>query len=106
VLIPSKPYQPQYGILKSPERTPRSKLDKETDDLVSPNGFSSRVTFNFEKESGIIETEVCQFEDEADREIEAIMKNNESSGNDNQVFKYILLDSYVCSMAGYFYSFA
>ncbi|XP_031552767.1 ankyrin repeat and MYND domain-containing protein 1-like isoform X2 [Actinia tenebrosa] len=74
---------PQYGILKSPERTPRPK-DTEIQD-TGHGVSSSRVTFHFEKESGIAEQEMQELEEEADREIEAIIKNDNSTGNDNQM---------------------
>ncbi|XP_048588596.1 ankyrin repeat and MYND domain-containing protein 1-like [Nematostella vectensis] len=71
--------EPQHGILKSPERIPKSRHTPVTGDQHCTTALSGRVTFRLEDEAGDRELEA-----EVDREIEAITGKEPSPGTDSE----------------------
>jgi len=78
--------QPQLGILKTLDKITKPKQAAEIADQRSPSGICSRVTFSFEKLE-IERAEDYDLDNEADREIEAIMSKDDKTPEtvDNQV---------------------
>lgn len=77
----------QHGILKTNEKTSKSQEVTENLDQRSPNGLLSRVTFNLDADKA----EFFDLDNEADREIQAIMNKTPETVDHQVLIHHVFL---------------